>query len=240
MKKLFLFCLLSLPFFSIAQSNSSVDIMLSPDVTYRTTFYNGSDLTLQSIKRTYDSLELSQMGFHAGVNYNKKIASKLYLKTGLQVSKFGYKYELKNLVDNSQIDPATGILLTTTVLISTELSHNYYYLNVPIALRYEFSESKFYPYVELGAVPSYLLSGNSKVVSSDGNSNQSPLTIYKQFAVILHFGIGLNYRINEELQAFFQPNIRYEVTKSGSSPSSSPIAEHAYSIGTEFGLRMSL
>ena len=240
MKKFLLFYLISLPIFAAAQSNSSVDIMLSPDVTYRVRFYNGNDEMLKYIKARYDILELSQFGFHAGVNYNKKLTSKLHLKTGLQVSRFGYKYEIKELLFENQIDTKTGGLLPEAVVTSIELSQNYYYLNVPIALRYEFSESKFSPYIELGAVPSYLFSGNSKMVSSDGTSSQTQLTVYSRFAVILQFGIGVNYRINEELQAFFQPNIRYEVTKSGSSPSSSPIAEHAYSIGTEFGLRISL
>ena len=240
MKKFLLFCLISLPIFAAAQSNSSVDIMLSPDVTYRTRQYETPEIYGFTTK-LIDSVEKPQLSYHVGVNFNRRLTSKIHFKTGVQIAKLSYTILNTNITwgnqnNNGNFQPSADPEGLVSVRSLT-------YVNVPIAVRYEFSDKKIAPFVELGFVPMYSVANNVKTVDRNGaDVFDKPLSNFTNFAVMLHWSLGLNYRINDEWQAFFQPTIRYELTQSNSFSYAffGSFKEHNYSIGSEFGLRMSL
>jgi Outer membrane protein beta-barrel domain len=236
MKNLILFCFLTLPFLAFSQSRSSLDYMISPDITYRILSYDGSEKQGIDIKRRNDSAEVSKIGAHVGVGYNVKLSSKIWLKMGLQVSSMGYKRSTKtqwgSQNNNGTFDPN----LPGEPKFSNTIDWYYgvYYFNLPVIARYEFNENKLSPYFELGLVPSYAVERYTNTIYGSQESKMLDESTNK-FAVMLHWGVGVNFKLNEKWKIYFQPTIRYQLNSN-----TAPIKEHLYSIGIEFGARMSL
>jgi opacity protein-like surface antigen len=236
MKKLMTLSLLLFPFLMFAQSRSSLDYMFSPDLTYRVQYYDGVEQVGKDIKRMSDSADLSKISTHIGIGYNVKMSSKFWLKMGLQISSMGYRRTL-NAQWGSQNNNGTfnpNLPGEPNLPNTIDWYYGVYYFNLPVIIRYELGEQKLSPYFELGLVPSYAVERYFKTVYNRQelkNLDESK----NNFAIMLHWGFGVNYKLSEKWKIYFQPTIRYQLNSH-----TEPIKEHLYSIGIELGARMSL
>jgi hypothetical protein len=235
MKNLILFFLLAFPFLTFSQSRSSIDFMFSPDFTYRTFIVPNDD---KFVKRIFDSIEKPNWGFHFGINYNRRIAKKVYLSGGVQYSKMGYHIKKDNLIWGSEID-STGfgiITIDPTLPHSVIFSYDYYLITFPIELRYLVNENRFSPYFKVGIAPAYNFYRRTKSTFDIGEDRIQKDYNVNHFAAFIQIGIGGNLKLNEKWQVFALPTFRYQLT-AAKSPENK---DYLYSIGIELGARMSL
>lgn len=238
MKNLLLLFLLCLPLCLFAQSNSKIELLGSLDYSYR---HHANSGIVQSVR----SSEIPKFNFHFNINYNQQLRKKLWLKIGLGFASMGYKTKNKEIIgrvdEQGNYDPyfSSGEFLQT--------KYNYHFLEIPIALRYEFLQNKIKPFVEIGLTSKYYLQSTTKFfkngdrVGSAKNRNEGINQI--QFAPT--FGFGLSYEVNEKWELVAQPNFTYHLSQINKesadlSLSNGLVKEHLWSAGLGVGLRMKL
>ena len=230
MKKLILFYFLAFPFLIFAQSRSSIDFMFSPDLTYR----NYNAFNQPYTQQLFDSIDKPNIGFHTGINYNRKVSRKIYLSGGVHLSKMGYSSKMDNLVFPSDLDSITGLPISTHTV---KLSYDFYLISFPLELRYDFNDRNFSPYLKIGISPtlnmySYI---KSQIDIEDERTQKNNYQL-NHLTALLQIGFGANFKLNDKWQIFAQPTFRYQLTKIRKEYDSN----HLYSIGIELGARMSL
>ncbi|MFK7776198.1 MAG: outer membrane beta-barrel protein [Saprospiraceae bacterium] len=235
MKKI-LFLIFFFPIFLWSQSK--IEILSSLDYSYRDF---GNSGIVQSIR----SSEIGKLNYHFDINYNQQLREKLWLKIGLGFSSMGYKTKNKEIIgridEQGNYDPyfSSGEFLQT--------KYDYHFLEIPIALRYEFLQNKIKPFIEIGITTNYYLQStvrffkNGDKIGSEKERREEINQI--QFAPTLSF--GLSYEINEKWELVAQPNFTYHVTKNYKesadlSLSNGLLKEHLWSAGISFGMRMNL
>ncbi len=236
MKRLPIFTtLFFLPLLIFSQMNTSLDFVGGVDIGYRNLRTSGapSVVTIRNIT------ELSKVNFRVGFNFNKKIANKIYFKTGLRFANVGYKNKEEELRFGDQV--LEELINPGTVNFSSrQLFYNYLFLEIPIVARYEFSQKRFKPYVELGVAPSLFLKSRNKLVIDDKSQildENDDLYDYNKVHFVSVISIGGSYAINESLQIFAQPTFRYHLTKLIKDV---PVKENLWNCGLEIGLRKGL
>jgi Outer membrane protein beta-barrel domain len=230
-KKLIISSLALLPFFAFSQ-NRTIDFRISPDYTYRVIQAKGTN----SYKTAYDTDETGKINGHVGLNVSFPLTSKIGLRTGLQFSKIGYNGILKNIVENVLQDKdgklTTDLRASVTTARATEHKFQYTFVNMPIACRFVLSNSKISPYLELGIVPTLSIGNTYTVVV--GQQRLETTNNKAMFSFLLHGGLGIQYKINEALNFFFQPTIQYQLSTNDTFDVG--LSQHLYSIGTEIGV----
>ena len=232
MKKFTTILFLLLPIWAFSQKNNAFDVRISPDFTYRVWIKKGTitDIGID---------EKGKTGWHISLNYNRRLAPKLWLLTGLQGSRMGYSgnFRAGNSSQSIYVDDE-GKLTTfpgakkTVKVEKYELE--YTFLALPITCRYLFSNGKISPFIELGVAPAFHIGGESTYfaiqqelkVPSDANA----------FSIFLRGSWGLQFKINETLNVIFQPTVQYQVLKNGSLYNENIYNKHLYSVGLEMGL----
>jgi hypothetical protein len=234
LKQLIISCLVLLPFFAFSQKRFAIDVRVSPDYTYRVMKSSG-DPDSDRYKTYYDTDETSSINGHLGLNAHFKLASKIWLRTGLQLSKIGYSGVLKNVAVNvsQEKDGKLTRFPSTAVIVRVEKRKlDYIFLNIPVACSFLFSEGRIAPYIELGIAPTFHIGGNETyivgqeqlVLSSSANT----------FSLFVNGGLGVQFRANASLNLFFQPTIQYQIRKNATFTYG--VTQHLYSIGTELGI----
>jgi hypothetical protein len=247
MKSIITLLLISSSFLLSAQSNSSVGFIGGIDYTYR--HIGGADSQSAIFKEVRNS-EKGNINWRFGVELNEIIKSTLVLKTGARLMSLGYHKDINvNFGDlrwGLQHDGNGGYygLSSGGDLSSGEnsydftVSNNYWFIELPLVVRYEFSDKKFTPYAEAGVAPAYYLLDRN-IVTSDGEREVTTTTPREsnspvqriQLEGILAF--GFNYNIKESIQLFGQPTFRYHLTKMWDTD----LKEHLWSAGLEIGVR---
>jgi Outer membrane protein beta-barrel domain len=229
MKNFILLSLIMLPLFTFSQSRSSIDFMISPDLTYRYTNTFGNNSFVKNIS---DSIEKPSIGYHFGVNYNRKISKNMYLSGGIQFSKMGYSASMDNLIFASDIDPFSGL---PTSAHSLKIYYDIQLIAIPIELRYNFNDNKFSPYLKIGLAPTYNLFSRSKsTLDMEGEQIRINNYLLNHFTAFLQIGIGGNLQLNDKWQIFAEQTFRYQLTPLRNTGDKI----HLYSIGLELGTRM--
>jgi len=203
---------------------------------------NYSDLHggLDHLAGNIRSPEKGKLNSHFAINYNHKLKEKIWLRVGLGFTSMGYKDQLfSNLRFGSQHDGMGNFDPTLPGEYDDfQLKYNYQFLEIPIALRYEFSQKKLKPFAEVGISSLYYLQ-----TTITNFKNRDPLTTEKvreegtkeiQYAPILSFGFSYNF--NEKWELIVQPNFRYHLTKIVKVPTK----WHLWSGGLAVGMRMKL
>ncbi len=232
-----------LPLLVFSQINTSLDFVGGVDFTYRnmTTVKNAS-FSDSLIVRIFDENETGKINFRFGFNFNKRISKNIFFKTGLRFASLGYqrKYDVNELRWGNQ---QTGGVFDPNIpgegATISKLIYNYLFFEVPLIARYEFSQKKFTPFVELGVSPSIFLKSRSKIIDNDGKSRTSDNNSdnHSNFHLVSVISFGGNYNINEGLQFFAQPTFRYHFTRLFKEGS---VKEYLWNVGLEVGIRKRL
>ena len=120
-----------------------------------------------------------------------------------------------------------------------QLTHNYWFLEIPLALRFEFTNKKFSPFIESGISPSvYLTTRTTSVtdIGTDVTYQKNGTSDFTSMHLVGMVSIGTNFTVNEKFQLFGQATYRYHLTKLADAP----IEEHLYNYGIEIGVRRSI
>ncbi len=240
MKNLLLSLFFCLPFFLSAQSNSKIELLGSLDYSYR--HYANSGI-VQSLR----SSDKGKLNYHFQLNYHQKLKEKIWLRIGLGLASTGYKTEKVELRYGSQHDGQGGFdpFLSSDERIQTK--YNYQFLSIPIALRYDFSQKKLRPFVEVGLNTNYYLQSiTSFFVNGDkSDSRKERENQINQIQLAPTISFGLSYDVNEKLEIVAQPNFTYYLTPTYKetedlSLSNGLVKEHQWGGGLAMGIRLKL
>ena len=230
MKNLLLVIMLCLPLFLFSQSQ--LEFVGSLNVS-------GSAYGWDGIAGNIRNSDKAKLNHHFNISYNHALQEKLWLKIGLGFSSMGYKTEKIELIFGNQIDSMGNFDPNIPgEFESAQFKYNYHFLEIPIALRYEFSQKKLKPFLELGISTQYylqsvyksFLDGQKRSKEKIREENISQI----QFAPTVAF--GFSYAFNEKWELLVQPNFRYNLTKKFNVTS----YQHLWSGGLALGARMAL
>ena len=181
------------------------------------------------------------MNWRLGFNYNRRLSSRIFLKTGARLASVGYKGEKKTgLRWGTEHDGNGGWAGPDPSLPhEIQLIDDYWFIEVPIAGRFEFGGKRLRPFIEAGGAPSVYLATRTKTVTdigTDASFESGKALGFNQWHLVGYLSFGANYDIGERLQLFGQPVFRRHFTKLADAP----IAEHLYNFGMELGVRRKL
>lgn len=209
---------------SFGQIKSSVDVLGGINVSFRIIDDNGS-----AVEMVRNETETPKSNYHLGFNFNLRIASKLNLKTGLRLASLGYKTQERVLT------------FSTGEMTRIQFFYDYLFLEIPVTLRYEFSnDNTLKPFVEMGISPTYY--ATNRVVKIQDEEEETTYernpsnTGFKTFHLTGNVAVGLNYYLSEETCLFFQFNYKHHLTNLVNTD----FKEHLWSYGGELGIRRSI
>jgi len=219
MKNTIFAILILFPIILSSQINSSIDFIAGIDYNFRTLNTNDDSETVAKIMN-YRKDETGRLNWRIGLNYNKKLTTKIFLKSGLRLASVGYAmFDSKN-----------------SNWLEIHSTSDYWYLEIPITGRYEFSNKKLSFFFELGLAPNIYLTTFDKAktdLDKELKFRRNRNSYFNNLQFVSIVSAGLNYNLTDQLQLFGQPIFRYHLTKLYDAP----IEEHLNSYGLEFGIR---
>ncbi len=236
MKYLYLFFLaLIIPAFGIAQFEQSIDIVGGIGTSFRSLQADSGELAIQNILDRRQEREISKTSWQIGFHYNRKLTEKLRIRTGFRFASLGYDEQYRDSLRWGTYHDGQGVIMSSG-LQDLELRLSFWMFELPMLARWEMNAKKLSPFIEFGALPSfYVTSYGHFLIDGQGQPHLTERygSNVNSFHLASFASVGVNYLMNEKLQAFIQPNIRYYFTNT----SKGPIKEKLYSYGLELGLR---
>lgn len=223
---------------SVAQMDSAIDIAAGVDYSYR--LLQGDSENGQFAKDSRDREEFPKLNYNVGVNYNGRISERLYWRSGVRFLTIGY--QTRDMFGRwpSEIDPDGGFEIDPTLPRNLHLKWDYYFLQLPLGMRYHLSENRLNAFVEGSVVPSLFLNRRTSVTTGDETKNyytkETHFGSYNPMHLVGAFSLGASFDIDAKSQLFLQSTVRYHFTESIEAP----LSEYLCSIGLEFGIRRSI
>ncbi|MBI3720420.1 MAG: hypothetical protein HY252_17720 [Sphingobacteriales bacterium] len=192
----------------------------------------GTPATPSEYIDTRKQAEKSQVGFSAGVRIAKNIGERFILKTGFNYSQINEHLKFINTQDVKTVTVITTRTVTSggqTVTISdtttvTQIGTSYYnYYNryrtidLPLILSYEFGNSRNLS-VAISAGPIFnltswysgkILDTSFRLVDINTSGTQGVNAWKKNIGMGLYGSLSISKRLNDQMQLFFEPYIRY-------------------------------
>jgi len=240
-KHLILALLCVLPYLSIAQSNTSIDLVVGGDLGYRFTQIDPEDPTAESIQAILDDRVIMKPNGRIGLNINRKLTQTFYIRLGVQYANPGIRTRKDDLILPDQIDSSGTFIPNDPLNEVAQAKWSYHFIQVPLVGRLELRKGKLVPFVEAGVLPSfylftrYELSTEQQVLSS--RQDQEDPGIYNYFQLAGLVSAGVNYQVTEKLQLFGQPIFRLHFTPQASE---ALVIQRLYGVGVEAGIRVGL
>lgn len=233
MKILFTIILTLFCFVSFAQQEKNIGFYLSPNYASRTNLPD------------YSSSE-GKIGWHLGMGgYMSLKSGKWFFGSGLKLSKFG---ERNRRGTNTFI---TGIMIengtTTTIdqallnLEQVEFIDQYYYLGVPINVKYLFGAKTVKFFVQSGLETSFFIKGTHEVSkffldgTVENETSSGNLFSFRSLNWLASFSIGIEVPLQEKISLSFQPNWQMHVLST--SKNGGIDGSRLFSIGTQIGIQ---
>ncbi|MFT4663841.1 MAG: hypothetical protein ACI9VN_002289 [Patescibacteria group bacterium] len=204
--------LLVAPLFLMSQVNSSIDLVVGIEFSYRT-FKVSNDDGITNIFLERKARETQKMNWRIGFNYNRELAKKFYLKSGLRLASVGYKgAKVTNVIATQPVSPGPA----QTPPRELQIIYNDWFVELPIIGRLEFSDKKITPFLEFGISPNIYLASRNKIIidtytTVEFRPNKDPR--FNKLHLVGSLSFGCNYRVGEKYQLFGQPTFRYHLTK---------------------------
>ena len=237
MKAKTIILLLVIPLSGFCQIHSSIDFIAGVEYSYRNLNTSSKDVTVIRIMENQDNKESGKSNWRIGFNYNRKVANKIFLKTGIRLMSIGYKGEQKTgLRWGSEHNGMGEWIPDPNLAHEIQLIDDYWFFEIPMAGRFEFSEKKLRLFLETGVSPSIYLTTRRKSITDIGTNvefQNNNTHNFNKFHLVGNLSFGISYSIDENLQIIGQPIFRYHLTKLEEVP----IREYLFNYGVEIGIR---
>lgn len=214
------FLLLLLSFFSqivfaqdsIPQSQLRYGILFSPDYNYRSLRSGSNDAW---IKELYDTLEVPEVGYSAGLIAQLQLNDRFAINGGLQFS-----------------DRGEATRYRTRERIQKYRNH-LYYLAIPLQVNYNLVNKKVKFFVSVGISTDIFLTGRTKVQSRYSTDAEivKPADDLSRAGLSMLAGVGLDCPLTDKWSFRLSPLYRRSLT---SATTSSP-KKYYYSAGLSVG-----
>lgn len=211
------------------QMNSSWDIIAGVDYSYR--YLSATESGPQSVVKVRNEIESGKLNWRLGFNFNKRITVNTFFKTGLRLASVGYVYKKEDLTwGPNEPEPINTV----------RISDDFWFIEIPLVVRFENAKNKFSPFLEIGISPSVYL---STLVSTKYDSEKTigfrrgvQFHEINNFHLVSTFAFGANYNYSEKVQFFAQPTLRFHLTRLVKAP----VNAYLYNAGLEMGVRWRL
>ncbi len=217
--------ILSFPLFS--QSNSTLSILVGRDLSSRV-FY-GNDL--------YGAKDgdKKKSNYRFGLNYERKLADNIWLKTGVRYAEVGF-VDFQDTLRWGVQHNGNGTAAQNSVLSESKRTIDYSFLEIPAMLRFEFAKGKWQPFFEMGIANNFYIKTISKLLGPyewTTETREKDVNKYQLSGVI---SVGVNFEVLKKCKLFLQPVYRHHITQVNDS--SAEI--HLRNVGVETGVRVLL
>lgn len=235
MRLLIFFLLLILTQFTSAQHSIGVGAMGAFDYTDRI-LKNTSDLEI--IVGIYDMRqedEASKLNYQFGLQVEKEIFDRFWIKSGFKLVSIGYYDELiEDIRWPQEFDPFTGNYSPDPSLPhQSQFHYDYMMLTIPLRAKYLLSDKKCAPFVESGFSTSYYSATRStETTDIFKTSNFFVVEDFRKISLSFDLGIGLNFKPAEDIGLYIMPNARFYFLP---LVADAAIKEYLYAFGIEAG-----
>lgn len=229
--------LLIIPILGFSQMNQTIDFITGIEYSYRSLSTSSEEEFMVGIMENRENYERGKFNWRIGLNYNIRLSKHIFMKTGLRLASVGYKREkLTGLTWASEYDENGEWTSDPNLAHEIQIVHDYWFTEIPIALRFETNLRKLTPFFELGVSPSFYMTTRTKSITDIGTDSKFQNGDVHEFSKIHVVGLvscGVNYTISDKFQFFGQPAFRYHLTKIANGL----MSEHLYNYGIEIGIR---
>ncbi|MEO6548830.1 MAG: outer membrane beta-barrel protein [Ferruginibacter sp.] len=187
-----------------------IGIIFSPDYNFRKLNNNDGSPSSDLLIKNRNDKEIGKFGYTTGIDICVKLTEKVGFETGIQYSNKGYQTKKQNLVF-SQPDPS---LPTTTKIV-----YVYHYIDIPLKVNLMLGQGRIRLISSVGVTTNILMKENYKKV------NFSPMA-----------GIGIDYKINNQINLRVEPTFRYGILYT----TDTPVTENLWNTGLNIGLYFKL
>ncbi len=236
MKTKIILILLIVPILGFGQTKSTIDLVFGTEYSYR--FINSvTDKSYDNYYINSRQGETGKINYRIGANYNLRLGDKFWFKTGMRLANIGYQ-DVQNNRHRNSICLQNGLLPSIQYFPKkvTEVVYDYYFLEMPVIIRFEFNTKRISPFLEMGVSPNIYLVSKTKTVSDFGVESEY---YFENFSFVNFSGsisFGVNAKVNNFFTVFFQPVYRYHFTKLVYYHTKDA-KENLYNYGIEMGLR---
>ncbi len=191
--------------FAFGQTEKKTSIGVNYSVNYNYRYLvdkDGQDVNATLISGR-NNIEIPLVSFAAGVRLERRISTRLFLETGVEFSRMGYRFSWSNLRWEDQIDATRGFVLPGTEPISTIAIHWVHdYVGIPIKLNYVTQGERLQFVYGLGLTPNVLLQAKTINITRDmngkkGRNSHGDGHTYKTFNLMPMASFGLNWNMND-------------------------------------------
>ncbi|SRR6266496_1421609 len=229
-------------------NNLSLEVYVSPDIPFSKT----SSTNTAYLQRK-DNASKMQLSYTVGFKLSTLFGDHILAKIGFQYAQINEKFSYTNknairtvpvVIQRSFADGYGGIrtVLDTSNLMQAgtqyKLTYNHYKsIDVPILIGYETAGDRFKAALSTGIILNMKTSYNGDILDAsltpvDINS----INVYKSnTGLSFYFGLGLATRLNNSLQLFTEPYIRYRFTNM--TGTYQPLRQKINVGGLSFGLK---
>jgi len=224
-----------LPLLTFAQSKANFDLLIGFDRSFR--FNEELDQQRNELTRfdARSSAEKEILGWRLGFNYSQLLFEDIKIKLGVRLMHGGFSSgQINDYFTQAQQSGLDGWIVEPPLTDRYEKTYNFYFLELPVGLRYEYEFTyKYQPYIEVGMGPAIIV-GSQVREETNVRIKNSKLDDLQTVQFSGYVSAGFNRIISEESMIFIQPIMRVHAT---TLQKDSEQEDHLYSVGVEFGWR---
>ena len=214
------------------KSKLSLGITFSPAYAFRILENSdGSEIASWVIANRQNN-EAGQFGYTAGIKLRYQFLRLLSFETGVAFTQCGFRQKNVSLV-NETGDPIPGVVASS--------KSGFYYLGVPLSLRFSAGKRSLQFYSEVGITASALIFQQSllTIEYSDGHIDKHKLSwdnTYNRFNLFPFIGLGIEYRY-KNLVCKAGPEFSYGILKTSNTPVTAFLWNAGFQIGFYYCFR---
>jgi len=205
-----------------------VGISFSPEYNYRVLNKNDSgisDSLWSVVKNMEDSIFEPKFGYTGGIIFGYYVTNRISIESGVQYSNKGYK----TIPIETFYDWDEPSIVATNII-------NYYYLDIPLKVNYEFFKKRFQLITSLGAVGNIFIKSTVKTIAENptelfSEEKRDNDYEYNKFNISASIGIGVKYNMSERMQLRLEPVFKYALLNFDDE---AYISTHLWNAGLQF------
>ncbi|UEG50588.1 PorT family protein [Ferruginibacter lapsinanis] len=222
--------------------------------------YAGPDFTLRNFKDTSKSEYLQKRkastkvssAYSAGIRYTRVFNNGMSIKAGVNYSQVNEKFSFvqSNLIQTTYIvDPVSGDTTASYTVTGTRTKttyNKYRTLDIPLLVGYELGNGRLHVNINAGAMINIYSWQKGEVLDTTyqpvtittGKSTTSPYQFKNNVGVGLTGGIGVYYKITDQLHVLAEPYFRYNLQPM--SKAGLTLQQKYNTVGLHVGVRLDL
>jgi hypothetical protein len=203
-------------------------INFSPDACFRMLENTNASSTSDELISLRNDMEIVKFGYTTGLNFQYNLNPIIALELGAHFSNKGYQMKKQDLVPpTSQPDPSLPEQF--------KFVQNFQTIDLPLGVNFTLGKNNLRFITCVGAAANFLVKESQTTVlyySDRTDKKNIPNTYdYKKFNVTPFLSLGIDYRINQNMNIRIEPTIRYGIMKIIEAPITAYLFNAGFNVG---------